>query len=388
MIHRTITDSIIRLAGKYPVITITGPRQSGKTTLVKSIFPEHKYVTMENQIVRDRAMNDPASFFSPETGKMILDEVQHVPQLLSYIQEITDKNQINGQFILTGSQSLLLSEKVSQSLAGRTAVLKLLPFGLEELSPIQDFKGMTYEEWMFTGFYPRMFDQNIQPGDFFPYYFETYVQRDVRLIQNIRDLNQFTNFVRLCAGRTGQLLDYSSLAKDAGISVNTAKGWISLLEATYILFLIHPYYHNFSKRIIKSPKLYFTDTGLASFLLNIRDPEQMKTHYLKGSLFENMMIMEMIKHRYNLAQPANIWFYRDNNKNEIDCIYEGTDLTLIEIKSARTFSTEKEKSLRFIDNISKSQPVKKVIVYGGDESFSYLGYNVISWKEILSVFDQ
>ena len=346
MVHRTTTDSIIRLAGKYPVITITGPRQSGKTTLVKSIFPEHQYVSMENQVVRDRAMNDPASFFSPETGKMILDEVQNVPQLLSYIQEITDKNQINGQFILTGSQSLLLSEKVSQSLAGRTAVLKLLPFGLEELSTIPEMKEKTYEECMFTGFYPRMFDQDIQPGDFFPFYFETYVQRDVRQIKNIRDLNQFSNFVRLCAGRIGQLLDYSSLAKDAGISVNTAKGWISLLEATYILFLIHPYYHNFSKRIIKSPKLYFTDTGLASFLLNISDAEQIETHYLKGSLFENMMIMEMVKHRYNLAQPANLWFYRDNNKNEIDCICEGTDLTFIEIKSARTFSTEKEKALR------------------------------------------
>jgi uncharacterized protein len=388
MIHRAITDNIIRLAGKYPVITITGPRQSGKTTLVKTIFPDHQYVTMENQLVRDRAMNDPGSFFSPETGKMIIDEVQNVPQLLSYIQEITDRNQINGQFILTGSQSLLLSEKISQSLAGRTAVLKLLPFGLDELSSIRELKGKTYEEWMLTGFYPRMFDQNIEPGDFFPFYFETYVQRDVRQIQNIRDLNQFANFVKLCAGRIGQLLDYSSLAKDAGISVNTAKGWISLLEATYVLFLIHPYYHNFSKRIIKSPKLYFTDTGLASFLLNIRDQEQMKTHYLKGSLFENMMIMEMVKYRYNLAQPANLWFYRDNNKNEIDCIYEGTDLTFIEIKSARTFSTEKEKSLRFMDNISKGQSIHKVIVYGGDESFAYLGYKVTSWKAVLSVFDQ
>ena len=388
MIPRTITENIIRLAGKYPVITITGPRQSGKTTLVKAIFPDHHYVTLENQFARDRAMNDPGSFFTPETRKMILDEVQNVPQLLSYIQEITDRNNINGQFILTGSQSLLLSEKISQTLAGRTAVLKLLPFGLEELSSIPEMKEKRYEEWMFTGFYPRMVDQHIQPIDFFPFYFETYVQRDVRQIQNIRDLNQFANFVRLCAGRIGQLLDYSSLAKDAGISVNTAKGWISLLEATYILFLIHPYYHNFSKRIIKSPKLYFTDTGLASFLLNIRDPEQMQTHYLKGSLFENMVIMEMVKHRHNLAQPVNLWFYRDNNKNEIDCIYEGRELTFIEIKSARSFNTEKVKDLRFMDRISIDQPIKKVIIYGGDESFTHLGYKVVSWKEMLSLFDQ
>jgi predicted AAA+ superfamily ATPase len=388
MIHRTITDHVIRLSGKYPVITITGPRQSGKTTLVKSIFPGHHYVTMENQFFRDRAMNDPLSFFTTGKIMMILDEVQKVPQLLSYIQEITDRNQINGQFILTGSQSLLLSEKISQTLAGRTAVLKLLPFGLEELSRMTEFKGKSYEECMFTGFYPRIFDKNIQPGDFFPFYFETYVQRDVRQIQNIRDLNQFANFVRLCAGRIGQLLDYSSLAKDAGISVNTAKGWISLLEATYILFLLHPYYHNFSKRIIKSPKLYFTDTGLASFLLNISDPEQMLTHYLKGSLFENMVIMEMLKHRYNLAQPANLWFYRDNNKNEIDCIYEGKELTFIEIKSARSFNTAKKKDLKFTERIVNDQSVKKVIIYGGDESFSQPGFNVISWKEIFSVFDQ
>jgi len=382
MIKRSLSDELFRLAGKYPVISITGPRQSGKTTLVKSTFPDHQYLTFENPDIRHRALSDPASFFLPETRKMILDEVQHVPQLLSYIQEITDRNSINGQFVLTGSQSMLLSEKISQSLAGRTAVLKLFPFDLQELTASGVALPVTYEELIFRGFYPRIYDQQIEPADFYPFYFETYVQRDVRQILNIRDLNQFTNFVRLCAGRTGQLLDYSSLAKDTGISVNTAKGWISLLEASYIICLLHPYYNNFSKRIIKSPKLYFTDTGLASWLLNIREPEQLETHYLKGSLFENFIVMELYKQRIHSAKTPNLWFFRDNNGNEIDCISEDKKLVLIEIKSSRTFREDSLKGIKFIDRLVTTQPVEKMIISGGDESFRFKGYNVVSWKEL------
>lgn len=291
MVRRNLADSLARLASKYPVISITGPRQSGKTTLVREVFPQHEYVTFENPDIRQRAMADPEGFFLPGNKNMILDEVQHVPQLLSYIQEITDRAKINGQFILTGSQSLLLSEKISQLLAGRTAVLKLFPFDFAELESSGYEQGKSYEDVITRGFFPRLYDQQIHPLDFYPFYFETYVQRDVRQILNIHDLNLFTNFVRLCAGRIGQLLDYSSLARDTGISVNTAKGWISLLEASYLIFLLHPYYQNFNKRIIKSPKLYFTDTGLASWLLNIRDSVQLETHYLKGNLFENLVLL-------------------------------------------------------------------------------------------------
>jgi predicted AAA+ superfamily ATPase len=382
MIKRSLSKELLRLGGKYPVITITGPRQSGKTTLVQSVFPEHKYLTFENPDVRQRALSDPAGFFLPDTRNMILDEVQHVPPLLSYIQEIVDRNKINGQFVLTGSQSILLSEKVSQSLAGRTAVLKLFPFDMQELSSAGLALPKTYEELIFRGFYPRIYDQQIEPADFYPFYFETYVQRDVRQILNIRDLNQFTNFVRLCAGRTGQLLDYSSLAKDTGISVNTAKGWISLLEASYIICLFHPYYNNFSKRIIKSPKLYFTDTGLASWLLNIREPVQLETHYLKGSLFENFIVMELFKQRIHGAKTPNLWFFRDNNGNEIDCISEGKVLSLIEIKSARTFREDSLKGIKFIDRLVTDQPVEKMIISGGDESFQFKGYKVVSWKHL------
>ncbi|MFZ4708189.1 MAG: ATP-binding protein [Bacteroidales bacterium] len=382
MINRSLTNELLRLGTKYPVITITGPRQSGKTTLVQSVFKEHQYVTFENPDVRQRALSDPAGFFLPDTRNMILDEVQHVPQLLSYIQEITDRNKINGQFVLTGSQSMLLSEKVSQSLAGRTAVLKLFPFDLQELTSSVTANHKTYEELIFRGFYPRIYDQHIEPADFYPFYFETYVQRDIRQILNIRDLNQFSNFVRLCAGRTGQILDYSSLAKDSGISVNTAKGWISLLEASYIICLLHPYYNNFSKRIIKSPKLFFTDTGLAAWLLNIREPVQLETHYLKGGLFENFVVMELYKQRIHSAKTPNLWFFRDNNGNEIDCISEGNALSLIEIKSARTFREDSLKGIKFIDRIATNQPVEKIIISGGDESFQFKGHKVISWRDL------
>jgi len=387
MINRELTGNLLRLADKYPVISVTGPRQSGKTTLVGSVFPHYHYISFENPDLKNRALNDPGSFFLPENRKMILDEVQHIPQLLSYLQVITDRNKINGQFIITGSQSLLLSEKVSQSLAGRTAVLKLLPFGLQELTSMDDLKKRTFEDWIFHGFYPRMYDQQIDPIDFFAFYFETYIQRDVRQIQNVKDLSQFTNFVRLCAGRIGQLLDYSSLAKDSGVSVNTAKGWISLLEASFIIYLLHPYYHNFSKRMIKSPKLYFTDTGLASFLLNIQSSEQLQSHYLRGNLFENLVIIDMVKRSFNNAQPANLWFYRDSNKNEIDIIYEGKALTFIEIKSARTFRTEREKDIKFMDQLAKEQMSRKIVLYGGDESFKYSGLEVISWKNLNSVLN-
>ena len=353
---------------------------------MREVFPQHEYVTFENPDIRQRALADPESFFLPGNKNMILDEVQHVPQLLSYIQEITDRAKINGQFILTGSQSLLLSEKISQSLAGRTAVLKLFPFDFAELESSGYEQGKSYEDVITRGFFPRLYDQQIHPLDFYPFYFETYVQRDVRQILNIHDLNLFTNFVRLCAGRIGQLLDYSSLARDTGISVNTAKGWISLLEASYLIFLLHPYYQNFNKRIIKSPKLYFTDTGLASWLLNIRDSVQLETHYLKGNLFENLVLLELYKKSIHKANTPNLWFFRDNNGIEIDCLKEDQALTLIEIKSSRTFREDSLKGIKFIDRIITDRPVQKVIISGGDDSFHFKGSNVVSWRDLHNSF--
>lgn len=387
MIKRIIESKALHLSKKYPVITITGPRQSGKTTLVQSIFKDHSYHTLENPETRSLIQNDPRGFFlSHKNKKLILDEIQYVPELLSHIQVITDKENIKGQFILTGSQSLILSEKISQTLAGRTAILKLLPFSLKELNHINKFKHRDFEDWIFAGFYPRIYDQDIDPESFYPFYFETYVQRDVRQIQNIRNLTQFSNFVRLCAGRIGQLIDFSSLANDTGVSVNTIKGWLSILEASFVIFLLHPYYRNFNKRIIKSPKLYFTDTGMAAFLLNIKDPDQIKSHYLKGGLFENLIIIELLKQRYNQAQSSNLWFFRDNNQNEVDCILEDIQLKALEIKSSRTFSHSFTKGLDFLVKHANLQPDHGYIVYGGEDSFHYKEKRILSWKSLNEIY--
>lgn len=386
MIKRLIAERALYFSTKYPVVTITGPRQSGKTTLVQKLFKDHAYFSLENPITRSQILEDPSVLFQPEGKKIIIDEVQRIPDLLSFIQVHSDKQKINGQFILTGSQSLLLSEKVSQTLAGRTAILKLLPFSISELEETGQFSEDGYEDWIFRGFYPRIYDQKMVPADFYPFYFETYLQRDVREIQNVRDLSQFSNFVRLCAGRVGQLLDYTSLANDAGISVNTVKGWLSLLEASYIVVLLHPYYKNLNKRIIKSPKLYFIDVGLASFLLNIQNTEQLATHYLRGSLFENMVIVELLKRRYNAAQLSNLYFFRDSNKNELDCILEEIDLKAIEIKSSKTFSNSFIDGLNYFTRNSELKTGNGYVVYGGNEQFTFKDFNVISWRNLREIY--
>jgi len=382
MIIRALEEKAKYLSTIYPVVTITGPRQSGKTTLVQNLFKDHEYYSLENPEIRRQVQEDPKLLFHPEGRKIIIEEVQRLPDLLSYIQVIVDKQKINGQFIITGSQSLLLSEKISQSLAGRTAILKLLPFSYSELDELGFYANDDYEDWIFRGFYPRIYDERIPPDQFYPFYFETYLQRDVREIQNVRDLNLFSNFVRLCAGRVGQLLDYSSLANDAGVSVNTAKGWLSLLEASYIVILLHPFYKNFNKRIIKSPKLYFVDVGLASFLLNISHPQQVVTHYLKGSLFENLVIVELLKKRFNNVELSNLWFFRDSNKNEIDCIVEDINLKAIEIKSSRTFSNSFIDGMKFFIKQTGLRNEDGYVIYGGNDNFSFKDFNILSWRNL------
>lgn len=382
MIRRSLSETVLKFAGKYPVVSVTGPRQSGKTTLVKSLFPKHKYISLENPETRSIALSDPKSIFEPQDQLMILDEIQHVPDLLSYIQVISDEKKIHGQFILTGSQSLILSSAISQTLAGRTAILKLLPFSLSELSGLKQVKDFSYEDYIFKGFYPRTYDEDISSEEFYPFYLETYVQRDVREIQNVRDLNTFTNFVRLCAGRVGQLMDYSSLAKEIGVSVNTIKGWISILEAGFMVVQLYPYYKNFGKRMIKAPKLYFTDPGLAAYLLGIKSAEQVKTHYLKGSLFENLIVLELIKQRFNQGLPQDLWFFRDSNHNEVDIVAEKEQLQWTGMKSARTFSPDFLSSLRFLDKNPETQEGNKTIIYGGDESFTHKEVKILSWRDL------
>jgi uncharacterized protein len=378
MKQRTIGRQISRLAHQYPVITVTGPRQSGKTTLCKMIFKDKEYVTLEDPDTRFFAEKDPRGFLERYQNGAILDEIQRSPGLLSFIQTLVDKKQKSGMFILTGSQQFELMNNLSQSLAGRTALVKLLPFSLKEA---YQNKIPSMEKVIYTGFYPRIFDKKLNPTEAMGFYINTYVERDLRLLVNVKDLTRFQIFLRLCAGRIGQILNLSSLGNDCGVNHSTIKNWISVLESSYIIKLIYPYYKNFSKRLIKSPKIYFYDTGLASYLLNITSETQLLTHYLKGPLFENLVIIELLKDRFNAIMPDNIYFFRDNIGNEIDLISEsGNSITAIEIKSGKTVAEDFFKGLDYFKKLAPD--ITQNLIYGGSSSFSMNGIDVSGWKDL------
>jgi uncharacterized protein len=310
MIIRNIADSIKSVAGKYPVVTITGPRQGGKTTLIKSLFPDLPYFSMETPDVRLQVSENPRELFTRHGHRLVLDEVQRTPEVLSYIQTIVDEDP-TAFFVLSGSHNMLMMENVSQTLAGRTAIFYLLPFSLAEL----DSAGITpakYEELLFKGAYPRLYDKGLDPIGFYQSYIETYVQRDVRQVKNVGNLNLFSRFLSMCAGHIGQIVNYSSLANQVGISVNTAQNWLSILETSYIVYQLNPYFRNFNKRIVKSPKLYFYDTGLACSLLRINSLDALENYYQKGSVFENFVINEISKTYYNKGSRPPIYYWRDS----------------------------------------------------------------------------
>jgi len=381
MIQREIKDKLLLLSGKYPVVSLTGPRQSGKTTLLKESFPEYIYTSLEEPDTRVFAESDPRRFLA-SGPKMIIDEVQRIPELFSYIQTITDQTGQVGQFIISGSQSFLLNERISQSLAGRVAILHLMPFSYSELSA-HGLNVESYEELIYNGFYPRLYDKEIEPQDFYPNYIQTYIERDVRLLQNVQNLNLFIRFMKLCAGRTGQLLNLSSLANDTGVSVNTAKSWISVLEASFVIFLLQPHFKNFNKRLVKMPKLYFYDTGLASSLLEISSVNQISTHFLSGALFENLIISELLKRRLHQGKRNNLFFWRDHKGTEIDVIIDhGSSLVPIEIKSSRTFSRSFFTSLNYWRKLSGSEDKNCYVVYGGDDRRETKDGMLIGWKEL------
>ncbi|MDD4644729.1 MAG: ATP-binding protein [Bacteroidales bacterium] len=386
MIKREILDKLLQLSSKFPVVSVTGPRQSGKTTLIRSSFPDYRYVSLEDPDIRLLAQKDPRGFLGTE-DKMIIDEIQQVPELFSYIQTITDEKDAAGQFIISGSQSFLLNERISQSLAGRVAILHLLPLSLTELQT-DGRSYSSYEEIIFTGFYPRIYQTGIDPIDFYPNYLQTYIERDVRLLQNIKDLNLFIRFMKLCAGRTGQLLNLTVLSNDAGISVNTAKAWISVLEASFIIFLLQPHHQNFNKRLVKMPKLYFYDTGLACSLLELRSSEQLKTHYLLGGLFENFILAELQKNRFHQGLRNNCFFWRDHKGSEIDCIIDnGDQLVPIEIKASCTFSTSYFKTIQYWKKISGDTLCNPIVVYGGKTDQSTTDGMLIGWQNMTKLFD-
>lgn len=381
MIARALSSKILDLAQKYPVVIITGPRQSGKTTLIRSLFPDLPYATLEEPDIRQLALSDPRSFLSNYNNRAILDEVQRVPDLLSYIQTIVDQ-QPEAFFVLSGSQNLLLMDKVSQSLAGRGAVLNLLPFSNVELFQA-GFDFGRYEDLIFQGHYPRLYDKKLAPGEFYPYYIEMYVERDVRQIKNIGDLNAFSRFLGLCAGRIGQLVNVSSLATDAGISVTTAKSWLSVLETSFILYFIQPYFQNFSKRLVKTPKLYFHDTGLACSLLGLRSSDELANFYLKGALFENLVINELVKGTFNAGMKRLPWFWRDNHGREVDCVLDkGTKVVPIEIKSGRTITESFFDNLVWWNNLAGNKTEPGIVVYGGDQSLKLAVGELLSWRHI------
>ena len=362
---------------------LTGPRQSGKTTLCRMVLPDKPYVSLENPDKRAYALSDPKGFLAEYPDGVIIDEAQHSPELFSYIQGIVDEKKQNCMFVLTGSQNFQLLHKISQSLAGRTAILKLLPFSLSEIAPIVE--KMSLDDVLWHGFYPRIYDEKLDPKDALSFYFETYVERDVRSVLQVKTLSSFQRFVKLCAGRVGQLLNLSSLGNEAGISHTTAREWLSLLEASYIVFLLPPHYKNYNKRLTKSPKLYFYDVGLAAYLLGIENTKQMQRDPLRGNLFENLVVMEFLKKRYEEAAQPNLYFFRDSNKNEVDLIMtSGHDLWAIEIKSGQTIASDFFKGLDYFAELHKAgkERLKKFLVYGGDQEQKRSSAHVIPWNRL------
>lgn len=381
MIARLLKTKLLELITKYPIVTLTGPRQSGKSTLLRTSFPDYQYVSLEDPDMRLFAFEDPRGFLTTYPDKTIIDEVQRVPALFSYLQTHVDKENKEGMYLLAGSHNFLLMESINQSLAGRTAILRLLPFSHSEMKT-GSILPQTIDEEIFKGAYPRIYDKNITPPDYYPFYIQTYVERDVRLMKNIGDLSKFIKFIKLCAGRIGQLLNLSGLANECGVSVSTATAWVSLLEASYILYLLKPDHNNYAKRLVKSPKLYFYDTGLACSLLNIKSTEQVSTHFLRGGLFENLVINEFVKESLNKGEDPNLNFWRDSTGNEVDLLQTvGSKQNAYEIKSGATYSQDYFKGISKWAKLSGATSEQCYAIYAGEKSIKTSQGDVLSWKK-------
>lgn len=378
MIPRDAEAELLKLAAQFKAVAVTGPRQSGKTTLVRKVFPQKPYVSLENPDLRRYAIEDPRGFLSSYPHGAILDEIQRAPEIFSYLQQILDECDTQGMFVLTGSNNFLLQDNISQSLAGRVGYLFLLPLSISEISAERKADDLIYK-----GGYPELYSHEVDVSKYYLNYIRTYIERDVRLIKNITDLFAFEKFVRLCAGRIGQLLNLSNLATETGIDVKTAGSWLSVLETSFIVFRLQPYYKNFNKRIVKMPKLYFYDTGLASALLGIANPTQLILNTYRGSLFENLIIVEILKRKFNAGLPNNLHFWRDNTGNEIDLLIEnGNELIPVEIKSGQTISPEMFKGLDFWKKIQETES-KRFLVYSGEMNQQRSnGISVVSFLQL------
>ncbi len=369
MINRIAKDRLVSLAKTFRSVAVVGPRQSGKTTLLRSVFPEKTYVSLGNPDILEFATTDPRGFLGQyNKGEgVILDEIQKVPHLFSYLQQFLDETKKKGLYILSGSNNFLLQENISQSLSRRIAYLQLLPLSLAELNASPFLKN-NYAEHIFSGGYPEVIADDISPTDWYPNYISTYIERDVRQIKNINNLMAFTKLLRMCAGRTGQILNMASLANDCDIDQKTVASWLGVLQSSYIIYLLKPYYNNFNKRIMKSPKLYFYDTGIVCSLLGIKSAEQITLHSAKGALFENLIVSELLKNRLNIGESDNLYYWRDKTGNEVDIVLENEGkLSAIELKAGETINTDFFKGLSYFSTIS-GQNVENLLIYGGNQT--------------------
>ena len=382
MITRKLGSQLLKLSKLYPVLSVSGPRQSGKTTLVREIFSHLAYVNFEDIELRTLAQKDPKQFLNRYPDGLIIDEAQYVPEIFSYIQLEADNRKRNGEFILTGSQNFLLMEKITQSLAGRVAIFNLLPFSIEELKNTS-FERQNYEDYLFQGLYPRLYEVGIDPSIYYPNYIQSYIERDVRQLINVSDLNKFRSFTELCAGRIGQMYVQNSMGSELGIDHKTVDKWFSVLETSFITFTLRPYFRNFNKRITKTPKLYFYDTGIVCSLLGIRNQQQLERHPLKGHIFENFIVVEILKNFLNQGIKPNLYFWRDQTGNEIDLLLdEGGMMFPMEIKSAQTFHQDFFKGLNFFNKITENPTQNAYVLYGGLQNLDGEKGNIRSWNNL------
>lgn len=389
MIQRKIKETFLHALQFYPITILTGPRQSGKSTFLKNSLPDWNYISLEDPDIREFCKTDPRGFLSSHPEHSIIDEAQRVPELFSYLQTQVDKSGESGQYVLSGSQNFQLMKSISQSLAGRCAVLKLLPFSQKELQSARLLPKDVYE-YIYTGGYPRIYDKHIPPARYYADYFETYVPRDIRNLENIGDLLLFTRFIKLCAGRIGQLVNISSLANDCGISSTTATRWLSLLETSFIIYKLKPDFRNFSKRLMKAPKLYFTDTGLACYLLGLKNAEQLAFHYLRGNLFENTVINAFVYNEYNRGNEPDFSYWRDKTGLEIDLLktgitQDGTEtIEAYEIKSGETMSFDYFSNMEKWAKLPGNTRNAKTVIYAGKKRFATKYGTVIPWNKVFN----
>lgn len=384
-VKRSALKQAARLGKKFPALAITGPRQSGKTTLAKILFPSKPYVSLENADTRQQALADPRAFLNRYKKGAILDEVQRAPELFSYLQQVLDETKSKGLFILTGSNQFLLQENISQTLAGRVAYIELLPFDYSEITLITK-KQLSLNKVMLTGGYPAIYNRKLKPAEWFSNYIRTYIDRDVRQIKNIGKISTFNKFLKLCASRTGQLLNMSSLSVESGVDNKTVQSWLSVLQSSYVIHLLQPHHVNYNKRLVKMPKLFFYDTGLLCALLEISSEKMLELHPMRGSIFENYVINELVKGRYNKGLQSNLYFWRDNKGIEIDILeQDGNKLKPMEVKSGMTIQDSFFKNLTYWNKLTGKKGGR--LIYAGKDSYSYKGFDILAWDSILEKFE-